>query len=333
MGATRRAGAALGSMLQIPQCLRSDPARHAFTQPTGLPAVYEHSWTGPRVRDARARARRSLPKRSGDRKGIASTANGMASCPQVSRTDSSETVRCGATAAPSLNLRNAQPDNSCANSSRLTGRLSVPGGVGPRAPQVVRKLFFPTRDDGERPAMACGWPTTRRDGGRWLSRTARQSTNRHPDSPFAAPREWGTSQDGDRQPQERPPLPAGQADGSWNLGNAAGAGRLRYAENRRRFALQRQPLGRRPPEGPSIVVVDTACDVRRWSRSGAVRTVGCAASCASEGLAAAIRGTDAWPGVRSPGTMASAPRLQRTRRHAPRRRPRLRSRPGRQAHP
>lgn len=60
MGATRRAGAALASMLQVPQCLRSDPARHAFTQPTGLPAVYEHSWTGPRVRDARARARRSL---------------------------------------------------------------------------------------------------------------------------------------------------------------------------------------------------------------------------------------------------------------------------------
>lgn len=47
MGATRRAGAALGSMLQVPQCLRSDLARHAFTQPTGLPAIYEHSLDGP----------------------------------------------------------------------------------------------------------------------------------------------------------------------------------------------------------------------------------------------------------------------------------------------
>ena len=47
----------------------------------------------------------------------------------------------------SLDLWNAHEDGSCADSSRFMGRQSVPEGVRPRAPWLVRKLFFATHDD------------------------------------------------------------------------------------------------------------------------------------------------------------------------------------------
>lgn len=47
----------------------------------------------------------------------------------------------------SLNLWNAHGDGSCADSSRFMGRLSVPEGVRPRAPWLVRKLFSANHDD------------------------------------------------------------------------------------------------------------------------------------------------------------------------------------------
>lgn len=160
----------------------------------------------------------------------------------------------------SLNLWNAREDESCTDSYRFTGRLSVPERVRPRAPWLVRNLFFATHYDRRVSAIVCGWPTARRDGGRWLSRTAMQPTSRHPNSPFPprgseAPAKMLTISRRSIRPFHRGRSTVRGV--SATLQPPVGS-----VQRLRHFALHRLSLGCRPHQRPSVIGDHTVCDVR-----------------------------------------------------------------------